>query len=300
MVFGFRANSVTVLPVVLACAWVRWRGLGRAWRIAAVACASAGVLVAMVVPACVPWKRADVVATILACEHVSALRLARDEGRADLAARHTLDAYGEGATQRAVARHDWTFFHTTCFGEDPPLPARVVRADGGIARDAFWRLSREEPALYMRTKVRIWITLLGLRHAGAQLFIARNPPDWTTRYGVDLAPSHPTRGDAVLDAGERFTGVTLALWMPYFWIGATTLALVLRRVRGTQGWLLAAGWSYYAGFLVLAPSFEWRYFLPAFVIVAIALATSLSGSCARAPRSPGRTPPGPAGRASCS
>jgi hypothetical protein len=300
--FGFRHNSITVLPVfTLAGVWI-WLAaraqapnhrLATRTAILAAACAILGALCfARLLPAALPWRAADVPATIMAWEHASALRLANDDA---LTTRHSLDQVARAAnatdpataTTRALAQHDWVMFNTIVYGPDAPLPARAIRDDGTHARAAFWQLVREEPLLYASAKLRIWATVLGLRHAGPVLFITADEqgPPWTLQYGVHLglsgplAPNAPTR---ILSLSQRFTNATLALWMPYLWFALALLALAVALASRSRALapgllLLAAAAAYYAGFLILSPAFEWRYFLPSFVLLPIAILTLLQG-----------------------
>lgn len=332
--FGFRHNSITVLPVfVLAGAWTwlaarsRTPSDRRAARTATLAAAGAtlgALLFARVLPAALPWRAADVPATIMVWEHASVLRVAHDDA---LIARHSLNdvARAAGATDpdtattRALAQHDWVMFNTIVYGPDAPLPARGIRDDGAPARAAFWKLIHEEPLLYARAKLHIWATVLGLRHAGPVLFITADEqgPPWTHQYGVylglsgplahdapasnalaptiDSTPSPPTR---ILALAQRVTNATLPLWMPYLWFAASTLAIVIallrplassRRDVGPILLLFAASIAYYAGFLILSPAFEWRYFLPSFVLLPIVLVAAARAALAPTLRALRRT-----------
>jgi len=333
--FGFRHNSMTVLPALaLAGVWL-WLGTrcapahARHTTRAAILAGSAATLGAMlfarVLPAALPWRTADVPATIMVWEHTSTLRLAHEDA---LITRHSLNDVAraasatdpETATTRALAQHDWVMFNTIVYGPDAPLPARGIRDNGTPARAAFWKLVREHPLLYARAKLRIWATVMGLRHAGPVLFIVADEqgPPWTHRYGVHLGLSGPMAHDArasnalaptidadpspptrILTFAQRVTNATLTLWMPYLWFAASTLAIViaLLRPRASSGQdvgpmllLFAAATSYYAGFLILSPAFEWRYFLPSFVLLPIVVVAALqatvgSGSRAMPPYS---------------
>jgi hypothetical protein len=327
--FGFRHNSITVLPVLaLAGAWL-WLGTraapapARRTTRAAILAASAATLGAMLfaraLPSFLPWRPADVPATIMVWEHVGALRLAHDDARS---ARHSLNDVARAAgaadpataTTRAIARHDWVMFNTIVYGPDAPLPARGIRDDGVPTRAAFWKLVREEPLLYTRAKLRIWATVMGLRHAGPVLFITTDEqgPPWTHQYGVHLGLSGPLAHDAdltstaqpsiptpsvparILILAQRLTNATLALWMPYLWFTGSLLALLFafarpRASHERRAWasllLFAAATSYYAGFLILSPAFEWRYFLPSFVLLPIVIVAALQAALSPATKS---------------
>jgi hypothetical protein len=291
---GFRHNSITVLPVfAVAGGWLWLQSRASPHRantrraILAGALSLLGAFVfAKALPRALPWQDADVPATIMVWEHASMLRLANDEA---LTARHSLNDVARAAnaldpataTTRALAQHDWVMFNTIVYGPDAPLPARAIRNDGTAARAAFWKLLREEPLLYARAKFQIWRTVLGLRHAGPVLFITadENGPVWTHQYGAHLglsgplAPNAPTR---ILTLLQRVTTATLALWMPYLWFSLALLALAIALARRSRALapgllLLAAAAAYYAGFLILSPAFEWRYFLPSFVLLLLAI-----------------------------
>jgi hypothetical protein len=104
-------------------------------------------------------------------------------------------------------------------------------------------------------------------------------------------PSVPAR---ILILAQRLTNATLALWMPYLWFTGALLALLFAFVRPRasherRAWasllLFAAATAYYAGFLVLSPAFEWRYFLPSFVLLPIVIVAALRAALSPATKS---------------
>ena len=74
----------------------------------------------------VPYRESDVVAPMLAWEHVGTLRFTGDP---DLRARHSLDAIlgKDGETARAISAHSWESMVPTCFAPDASLPAGLLR-----------------------------------------------------------------------------------------------------------------------------------------------------------------------------
>ncbi|MFO0858435.1 MAG: hypothetical protein U0640_13900 [Phycisphaerales bacterium] len=299
--FTFRHNSITVLPLLLLLGvlWVlRWTPFDRAYDFARrrrgigaiIAVMMLGVVVAQLLPhfasRVIGWRSADVSATIMSWEHVAMLKLAGERTH-ELVSRHSLDHVTANqpadATNLALQRFDWVAFNSIVYGEGAPLPARAIRDDGVAMREAFWKLVKAEPWLYAKAKVRIWASVMGLRHDGPLIGITSNPPRWTEKYRVDLSQTHPiVDASSIPDRIDRVMRASMWLWMPYTWFGVGFVSLIVaacRRSTRSSSLLPAvalflAAAMYYAGFLIVSPGFEWRYFLPSFVLLVICTAIS--------------------------
>lgn len=294
---GYRYNTMTALAGVSLCLLVVAQR--EQWR--AVAGFATAIVLAVVVatglPRLIAYRPSDVVSPMLAWEHVGALKLA---GRDDVVERHSLDDIaGAGATRAAMAKHSWEAFSSVVFGSGAPLPAPALRdvAVGERVRQAWWKMVRDEPVLYAKAKLRIWWTMLGATHQRDFAVIGSTPPAWVREYGVDVeAPASRREMRArVNDAGAVFTFATLAGCAPYTWlvvsVTACAIAWLRRRSSAIDGHarldllrgvlLLVTGWAYYAAFLVYAGSYEWRYFMPAFVLIVAGVAMMTHASLRR-------------------
>ncbi len=295
--FTFRHNSITVLPLVLVLVvlWVLQRSpFDRDFRFtrrrfvvaSAIAALMLGVISAQLLPRfaqqVLGWRPADVPATIMAWEHVAMLKVAGDRSD-ELVAAHSLDQdctnQPPNATRLAMDRFNWVAFNSIVYGNGAPLPARAIRDDGTATRKAFWKFVKAEPSLYVRAKLRICAAVMGLRHDGPLIAITANPPKWTEQYGVNLSQTHPLiDASSILTHVERTARATMWLWMPYTWFAISVLSLIVGACRKFNNHrpallhpviLFLAASMYYAGFLLISPGFEWRYFLPSFVLLVL-------------------------------
>lgn len=304
VLFTFRHNSVTLLPMLLILAVLGTtratpikqhsscpgrRGLCVTVIVTMLCVVTLSFLLPIFTSRALGWRTADVPATILAWEHVGVLRLAGDRSE-ELIATHSLDHVCDDqpadATRLAIKQHDWVAFNSIVYGDGAPLPAKGLRDDGVAMREAFWSLVKDEPILYARCKLKVWASVMGMRHDGPLIVITANPPRWTERYGVDLSQTHPVvDASNVLTDIDRLTRSTMWLWMPYAWFGCALLTMAFACSKALQNnsarslispiILVITAASYYAGFLIISPGFEWRYFLPSFVLLVLAVFANL-------------------------
>lgn len=299
--FTFRHNSITVLPLLLVlgvlwvlqyspfdreCEFTR-RNRTITWTIAAL---MLGVVSAQLLPRfaqrVLGWRQADVPATIMAWEHIGMLKLAGDRTD-ELAAVHSLDHVcanqPPNATRFSLDRFNWVAFNSMVYGDGAPLPAKSIRDDGRATRKAFWHFVQAEPLLYAKAKLRIWASVIGMRHDGPLVVITVNPPKWTEQYGVNLSLTNPLFTGVDFTALDRSTRAFMMPWMPYTWFSIGAISLIIAAVRHRTNAkipllppmvLFLAAAMYYAGFLVISPGFEWRYFLPSFVLLILSTASS--------------------------
>lgn len=277
--FGYRFNTVTVLPLLVVAVFVmspRFGKLGAASLVAALVL-SAGI--GPLLQRLVPYRESDVVAPMLAWEHVGTLRFTGDP---DLRARHSLDAIlgKDGETARAISAHSWESMVPTCFAPDASLPAGLLRQPdvGSRIRHSFIDLVRDKPVLYARNKLRVWRTVLGIGNPSGLYWIGTTPPAWIKDRGIDLSATGPLSAwrEPINQWGERFSTQTRLAWLPWVWCSITLILAALSLVNRTRMpahaqliaqhalllWLI--GLCYFAGFLVIAGSYEWRYYFPSF------------------------------------
>ena len=125
--FGYRFNTVTVLPLLVVAVFVmspRFGKLGAASLVAALVL-SAGI--GPLLQRLVPYRESDVVAPMLAWEHVGTLRFTGDP---DLRARHSLDAIlgKDGETARALMGVDGAhMLRSRCFASRRIAPSARCR-----------------------------------------------------------------------------------------------------------------------------------------------------------------------------
>lgn len=271
VVFTFRSNSVTVLPVVaLAMVW-----FVRPWPRAVVGVVAMGGLLALStrIDDGIPWERRDTIATSLVWEHIGMLKLSEDPA---LIEKYNLDAIcmpGK-TTKDVIDRHNW-WAHDTIMWQ-APLTLRggdVWKADDNLVREKYPKLVRERPDLYLRTKTEIWKTMLGLRGNMVLSFVHSRPPTWTEKFGVSFAPKGPLKAwnEAVYQWCERNTLLVQRSTLPIIWLTLALVAVGLAAKVRALTWpvviVLLIAVAYYAGFFLITPGLSYRYFLPAHVLL---------------------------------
>jgi hypothetical protein len=275
----FRANGVTVMPVLAGL--MIW--LVRPWprAVAGLALIGASCLLSPTLVGNIPWARRDTVATSMVWEHVGVLRVANDP---KVTREFNLDAacVAPATTEDLIARHTWVS-HDSLMWHRPGILHHgvVMQPDRNLIRDRFKALIKSHPAAYLRTKFEVWRTLMGLRGGIPLVYIFRHPPTWIEPFGVSMQPRGPLRAwAAAIDDWNRRNQMRLEYSaLPLIWIGAALAALgvaLARRASRSHAWpaallvLLAA--SYYGAFFLMAPGAQYRYFMPAHVLLYVAIA----------------------------
>ncbi|GEM_PF-1284193 len=277
VLFSYRANSITLAPLVIALVLWAWRPWKHALAIVMVVLASVGYGTSL--DDLLPLRKWDTLAGSLVWEHVGMLRLNRDEkvarahSIAPLCTQQGLDPLVANA--KAILVHDW-YTHDSMIWSPSPLNSSIVLETDGKVRAMHQDFVKDQPLLYLRAKFEIWKSLLGLRPRVPLPFINEWVPDEPALYGASLAHTGPLR-----DAGHAiihfFFGKSILRWLT---IPAIPIALALllaigvairRRVAAERVILLLMAAGYYAGFFLVTPGFHYRYFFPAHVVLLIAI-----------------------------
>jgi hypothetical protein len=286
--FTMRANALTVVPALLI--GIVW--LVRPWPRATFLVLWMGLMVW--VPGrlthWIPWRRDNTLAASLIWEHVGMLRLTQDPA---ILARHTpMVLAKEGLTQaqvleRALREHNW-LVHDGLIWRDTPFNTALLTEPTSPMRGEFVQFVRDEPGLYLRMKLQVWKTLLGLRHECPLFWVNTwTPEDWVGPHGIRLTmrPLVGTTGPTLITFFNEHRDRLLWMALPYPWIALTLLIFVVacwRKVL-TPGLiliLLGAG-AYFGGFFVITPGFHYRYFMPSQTLLVVACIAMIVAICSR-------------------
>ncbi len=268
-IFGFRSNTITILPVVLFVLWKRPH-LRNTRLIPLVALAVALVFLLSLPFALSQWRhveRRELVALGVAWETVQIAKRIHDP-QYD----RYLDYAGavEGATRNAMANveeSEWRgFLGPQGLRFDrimTPAISRRIMAD-------YVRLIYAHPVEFAANKIYVWGRVLGLSAPLAFLEFQR---DWKTKLAQDGFRSTPVR-DRAIDDVNRFMTSWGSLRRPFlvFLAGLSCLGLSWRYFRHDvcfMGVMYCTALSYYGAFLITTQSFEFRYFFPSFFLVAV-------------------------------
>ena len=291
----FRANGVTVMPVLAGL--ILW--LVRPWprAIAGLAMIGACCFLSPTLVGNIPWARRDTVATSMVWEHVGILRVANDPA---LTKQFNIDeaCVPPATTQDLIQRHNW-ITHDSLMWQRPGILNHgvVMQPDHNLIRERFKALVKAHPGQYLRAKLEIWRTLLGLRGGIPLVYIFQHPPTWIEPFGVSMQPRGPLRewGKAIDDWNRRNQMRLEYSALPAIWIGLAIVMLAIalsRRASRARAWpaallvLLAA--SYYGAFFLMAPGAQYRYFLPSHVLLYVAIAASIGALLTRGGAVPAR------------
>ena len=285
VLFGFRHNSLTVLPVILYL-------LVRIFRTErARACVLGGSLLAALLlvaatPSLFGFEKVDITPVVFTWEYVGTLRVLNDPA---VLAEHNLDFLG-GSTALAVQKHRWTTCDTLIW--DSVFKTWVVVANGSEIRRRFWRLVRAHPTAWLRQKARVALTLLGV--AESPIEVQREihtTPSFARPYGISFEhPPDSARFIVLAIINDLDESLAWAL-RPALDLGLVMVLLAACGRRGVfprhAGPLLAAAVFYYGGFLIAATGNHFRYYFPSFMlllVLAVVALQQMKEAPARAPQ----------------
>ena len=280
ILFSFRYNAISVLPPLLIAIATAPLRLSRR-TIYAISLMAGIVLKPILVSQFVDHTQ-DHVSWILAWEHVGTLQKIGDP---EALQKYNLDFAGN--TDAAASKFDPVTLNNLLSPEDGPLSKNLLTQNSGEVKRRFFDLIKAYPLAYLKTKLEIWRSLLGLTRMRGH-----TPGMWRV-------PTPRLESGELLDVNVRsllpkLYGILIKvllradadwrwLYIPIISIlcGAAAALLVIcvdRRRRFDAIVLLVASIGYYGGFFVVTPSFSFRYYLPSFVlnVILVAMAVELT------------------------
>ncbi|MBF0122095.1 MAG: hypothetical protein HQL21_01640 [Candidatus Omnitrophica bacterium] len=268
-IFGFRGNTITILPVVSFVLWRRFRAKKEV-LIPFISLVFALVFVFSLPYVLVQWRhvqRTSLLSFGIAWETVQIAKRTRDE-RYD----YYLDYAGrtKGATRKAmgnVEESTWLGF----FGKDALYYHKVERPDvfRKIMKD-YWRLVCSHPKEFVENKVYIYTRILGISRPLSFHPFFGDLRKKLAGEGVSLTSLRRKSIDAVF----RFMTRWDFLRRPYliFLVGFLCLCLswiYFRKDVYYVGAFYSMALFYYLAFFVTTQGFEFRYFFPSFFFITI-------------------------------
>jgi hypothetical protein len=236
-------------------------------------------------PRAMQLRDEDTIAASLVWESVGMYKLAGPEHMLEYVPMEVINYPGrpvrtpQDVAEELVKLHDWHSHGSMIWPAKPVFDTPQLLRRGDVSRRAWWRQVQDHPMIYARAKWEIWRTMLGTRPDLPLTMINTWSPDLTEpRYSLRqrrlLGDAPPSVVDWFFERRSWFT----PFMRPWPWlITIAVVAAVSLRKRGwnqtsRQAFLFAGlGLSYYATFFVLSPGFQFRYFMPAQVLILIAI-----------------------------
>lgn len=268
-IFGFRLNTITILPVVFFVLWQRFQ-FKKTILVPFVSLVMALVFVFSLPYVLTKWrhvKRQDLIAVGLAWETVQIIK----RTHAPQYDRY-LDYAGtvKGATRNAMANveeSEWMGFlgpNSLCFESIvTPDVSRRIKKD-------YWRLICAHPGEFAKNKIYIFGRVLGIFKP---LKFLEFLPDLEEKLMQPGFRSTPLRNKKIDDL-NLFMEQRDFLMRPFLMFLTGLLCLVfsrsyLRKEVYFTGVIYSLALFYYAAFFITTQSFEFRYFFPSFFLIAI-------------------------------
>jgi hypothetical protein len=270
ILFGFRYNSVTTLPaiiisILLLVKTFKWKS------ILSLSCIGA-LLIAYLPPEIYGLKKVDTASASLVWEHVGLLK---QVGQEKVIEQHSLSFVGD--TRRAIEEHNCITHDSLIWGQSSSLPLDKILEQSRQIKNSFRNLLLSHPKEFLLNKACIYRNLLGFDNLVPLYIVGIGFSDYGEPYSIVYSPKIKGVGESLIkfisSAFQPFpiftpwTSMILVLFIWGFIIYQKILAKYLPI-------LLAVSLSYYAGYFILTPGINFRYFFPTYVIL---LLTALYG-----------------------
>lgn len=274
----FRANGVTVMPLLAAC--IIW--LVRPWPRAFLGLLTIALCLAAtpLLVRNIPWPRRDTVATAMIWEHVGMLKLAKDPS---LTADYSLDQVcaPPATTQTLIERHNWITHDSIMFRKPAVIYSQQVFAPNhNIVRTKFKSLAAHEPLLFLRMKLQVWRTLLGLRGNAPLITLSDRVPQWTEPLGSSFIRTGPLNAFAtpITEWNAKHAKQLEYTSLPIIWLTGAILTFSICLARKRPCWpaafCLLFAITYFGAFFLITPGAQYRYFMPAHALLYVAIAAA--------------------------
>lgn len=272
ILFSFRQNALTVIPVI---AFLFWKTAPVSARVVRLVALVAALALVQVVPRALHFSEDTPVGISFGWEIAQTLQRLQDP-RYD----HYLDAFGDtrGALSGKLDDDIWSglFVPGALRYELIGTPEAARR----LQRDYF-TLACAEPLAMLANKLRVWSRVLGLER-----------PLFFYEFNQNRLGRMPEFGWRDTSLRQRSFERVEAMMRPemlrkpwaVFLIGVIAMvigAYVLPDRMRLAGTTLVLAAFYYAAFLITAPGYEFRYFFPAFYLVFMIVLALMSAAVFR-------------------
>jgi len=268
-IFGFRSNTITILPVVLFI-FLRKFQSRRNFGVPCISLVMSLIFVFTLPCVLTQWRhvqKLELVSIGVAWETVQIIGRTHDpqyDGYLDYAGR------GKGATKNALVNVGETEWDGFLGGQGLQL-SRVITPSIArqIMRD-YGRIICAHPWDFMMNKIYIFGRVLGI---SKPLVFNEFMGDWQMKLAQEGFRSTPKRDHAIKDL-NRFMNDQCFLRKPFLIFLAGFLCLQLswlffRKEAYFIGIMFLGALFYYAAFFITTQSFEFRYFFPPFFLITV-------------------------------
>jgi hypothetical protein len=263
VLFGFRQNSLVLVPLVLGFIFTQ-PGAGRLRKAGLAGIVAAALVIIATAPTAIGFKGPTSSAAAPAWELIGAIRVAQENGNLSDGA---LTLSGIVDTQKAVEMHSFATIDTLLWGADAAFPTTAIMEHGDEIKRRWISMVIRHPWLYFQTKLRIYECMIGLCKEYLQTQVGIEEP-WPQLKGN--VNGYRAEGlSATILHGANWTGEALR-WMvlPLFWlpVSAWVFAVGWKRYGRHDRMLIAMATLYLLSFFILNQAASFRYLLPTYVV----------------------------------
>ncbi|MBQ8072603.1 MAG: hypothetical protein IJ231_02455 [Clostridia bacterium] len=264
--FGYRANALTVIPVLAVYLFRTRRGWAR--RGLPLLAMAFGLLMVKLVPWAFGVQSLSNGATGFVWEMVTAIQRLDPAEQAEYQD-YLDDVFGEGATRAVLATSTEVSANDFMWGE--AINAGKMSAPGVMGRvtGKYLRLLREKPLALLGVKLDFVRRAMGIGETLDDSEYDYNRWNGMGEYGFNDSLQRRAFHASYLRAHDVFGFYTRHPWLPFL----VTLAMVLTehfrksRKRGLYALLLWLAVFYYGAYLAVIVGFELRFFYPALFLL---------------------------------
>lgn len=283
VLFSYRANSLTLIPIIVAGAIWSCQSFKRALPYAAIVTAS--VTFSLALPRILNLEPRNTLAASYIWEHVGMLRFNHDP---QVAQTYSVSPWSKdtsldpiAANKLATKAHTW-YSHDSLIWDPTPLNAHAITQPGNTIARQHHSLALSHPKLFYSMKWEIAKSLLGLRERVPLAFIFEWDPPEAKEFHVRVSHTSPftqlgrTLNKHIQQHGVKFMNAIERPW-PIILLSLilASIAIARKRVSIDRTWIILAAAAYYAGFFLITPGFHYRYFLPTHILLFIFIASAL-------------------------
>lgn len=263
VLFGFRQNSLVLVPLVLGFIFTQPEA-GRLFKAGLAGLIAAALVVIAMVPAAIGFKGPTSAAAAPAWELIGAIRVAiENRNHTD----ETLSLDGIVDTQKAVEMHSFGTIDTVLWGADAALPTTAVMKHGDEIKRRWMAMVVRHPWIYLQTKLRIYECMVGLCTEYLQTQVGA-PEPWPQLKG-NVWGYKAEGPSATLLGWANWTGKVLR-WMvlPLFWLPTSALVFAFSWTGYGRHdrMLIAMACGYLLSFFILNQAASFRYLFPTYVV----------------------------------
>jgi hypothetical protein len=264
ILFGFRQNSLILLPLILFL--IAKKNPKNRWERQVLLLLLIGALLFIsVIPKIVGFSQRTSSAAAPTWELVGMLRNAKESGLI-IDEKYTLDGIAD--TDSAIAKHSFATIDTLLWGDGAAVPSGVILSHTGDLWQRWLGLIIEHPNLYLSMKVETYKCMLGLCDHYLQITVAPEEPSLFLEGKISGFRARGLLSRSVLELSYWLAHRLKLVYLPIFWLPiGLIIFLINRHLYNAFDWMLIFGVCIYlASFFIFNQAASFRYLLPVYVI----------------------------------